>query len=116
MSFEAVLQLALLDDAVLENVRRYRAIASLCRQTAAFRPLQRLSLLQQAEDWERLATMELESHFAPIETADEDSTADEDLRPDQDLTSDEDLEPSEPQVDTRWWLPRREGLFAGLQA
>jgi hypothetical protein len=116
MSFEAVLQLALLDDAVLENVRRYRAIASLCRQTAAFRPLQRLSLLQQAEDWERLATMELESHCAPIETADEDSTADEELRPDQDLTSDEDLEPSEPQVDTRWWLPRREGLFAGLQA
>jgi hypothetical protein len=116
MSFEAVLQQALLDDAVLENVRRYRAIASLCRQTAAFRPLQKLSLLQQADDWERLAIMELEPHCAPLETAAEDLTADEDLASDEDLTSDEELEPSEPQVDTRWWLPRREGLFAGLQA
>jgi hypothetical protein len=86
------------DTAVLENVRRYRAIASLCRQTAAFRPDQRLSLLQQAEDWERLAIGELESHRDPVE-------------PD-----DEDPEPQEPLVDTRWWLPRREGLFAGLQA
>ena len=44
--------------AVLENVRRYRAIASLCRQTAALRPLQKWSLLDQAEGWERLATEE----------------------------------------------------------
>ncbi len=105
VSVEAVLQQALLDDAVLENVRRYRAIASLCRQTAAFRPVQRLSLLQQAEEWERLAIRELESqrdleaHCDPIETADE-----------------EDPEPQQQLVDTRWWLPRREGLFAGLQA
>ena len=49
--------------AVLENVRRYRAIASLCRQTAAFRPLQRWSLLERAEEWERLAIEELEAHF-----------------------------------------------------
>ena len=87
------------EQAVLENVRRYRAIASLCRQTAAFRPVQSLSLLQQAEDWERLAIWELESCSAPGESVEED------------------LEPAaEPQVDTRWWLPRREGLFAGLQA
>ena len=39
-------------NAVLENVRRYRTIASLYRQTAAFRPLQRGSLLGQAEEWE----------------------------------------------------------------
>src|SRR5258707_13093207 len=32
-------------EAVLENVRRYRAIASLHRQAAAFRPLQSWSLL-----------------------------------------------------------------------
>src|ERR1700676_659480 len=38
--------------AVLENVRRYRAIASLYRQTAAFRPPQRFSLLEQAKEWE----------------------------------------------------------------
>jgi hypothetical protein len=43
---------------VLENVRRYRAIASLCRQTAALRPRQKWSLLDQAEGWERLAVEE----------------------------------------------------------
>src|SRR4051812_46674832 len=49
--------------AVMENVRRYRAIASLHRQTAAFRPAQRWSLLGQAEQWERLAVAELEAYF-----------------------------------------------------
>lgn len=49
--------------AVMENVRRYRTIASLYRQTAAFRPLQRWSLLDQAEEWEQLAVAELESYF-----------------------------------------------------
>ena len=49
--------------AVMENVRRYRAIASLHRQTAAFRPAQRWSLLDQAEQWERLAVAELEAYF-----------------------------------------------------
>jgi hypothetical protein len=48
---------------VLENVRRYRATASLYRQTAAFRPLQKWSLLEQAERWERLAVSELEEYF-----------------------------------------------------
>ena len=86
------------DEAVLENVRRYRAIASLCRQAAAFRPVQKSSLLKQAEDWERRAICELEVLIAPSEPASED--------PEPQL---------EPQVDTRWWLPRREGLFAGLQ-
>ena len=49
--------------AVLENVRRYRTIASLCRQTAAFRPAQRCTLLEQAYEWERLAMTEFEAHF-----------------------------------------------------
>jgi hypothetical protein len=48
---------------VMENVRRYRAIASLYRQTAAFRPLQRCSLLGQADEWEHLAVAELEAYF-----------------------------------------------------
>ena len=43
---------------VTENARRYRAIASLCRQTAALRPLQKWSLMDQAEGWERLAAEE----------------------------------------------------------
>jgi hypothetical protein len=50
-------------EAVLAKVRRYRAIASLYRQTAAFRPHQRWSLLDQAEEWERLAVNELEAYF-----------------------------------------------------
>jgi hypothetical protein len=50
-------------EVVIENVRRYRAIASLHRQTAAFRPRQRWSLLDQAEEWERLAVAELEAYF-----------------------------------------------------
>lgn len=53
---------------VMENVRRYRAIASLYRRTAAFRPLQSGSLLGQAEEWEHLAVVELESYFKLRET------------------------------------------------
>jgi hypothetical protein len=54
---------------ILENVRRYRAIASLYRQTAAFRPLQRLSLLEQALEWESRALAELEAHFTQREAS-----------------------------------------------
>jgi hypothetical protein len=54
--------------AILENVRRYRAIASLYRQTAAFRPLQRLSLLEQAREWESRALAELEGYFGRNES------------------------------------------------
>ena len=54
--------------AVMENVRRYRAIASLYRQTAAFRPLQSWSLLGQAEEWERLALAELEAYFSSCDS------------------------------------------------
>jgi hypothetical protein len=48
-------------EAILENVRRYRATASLYRQTAAFRPSQSWSLLGQAKEWERRALSELEA-------------------------------------------------------
>ena len=40
--------------AVMENVRKYRAIASLYRRTATFRPQQSWSLLRQADEWEQL--------------------------------------------------------------
>jgi hypothetical protein len=49
--------------AIMENVRRYRAIASLHRQTAAFRPLHSLSLLAQAREWEHRAVAELEAYY-----------------------------------------------------
>jgi hypothetical protein len=51
-------------EAILENVRRFRAIASLYRQTAAFRPSQSRSLLGQAREWECRALAELESYFS----------------------------------------------------
>jgi hypothetical protein len=51
------------------NVRRYRTIASLCRQTAAFRPAQKWTLLEQAYEWERLAMTELEAHFTMRDSA-----------------------------------------------
>ena len=86
--------------AILENVRRYRAIASLCRQAANFRPWQSSSLLEQAEDWERRAIEELEAQLKPVEDASEDP----------------EIETEEPQATTRWWLPRQEGLFANLRA
>ena len=56
-------------EAVLENVRRYRTIASLYRQTAGFRPRQSDSLLGQAKEWEDRALTELESYFM-ADTAD----------------------------------------------
>jgi hypothetical protein len=49
--------------AVMENVRRYRSIASLYRRTATFRPQQSCSLLRQADEWEQLAVAELEAYF-----------------------------------------------------
>jgi hypothetical protein len=49
--------------AVLENVRRCRAIASLYRQTAAFKPVQSTSLLDRAEEWDQVALAQLESYF-----------------------------------------------------
>ena len=50
-------------EAVLENVRRYRAIASLYRRTASFKPAQSWSLLDQANQWEYRALSELEAYF-----------------------------------------------------
>ena len=49
--------------AILENVRRYRTIASLYRQTAAFRPVRSCSLLAQAREWEHRAVAELEAYY-----------------------------------------------------
>jgi hypothetical protein len=56
-------------NSILEDVRRYRAIASLYRQTAALRPLQRTSLLGQADEWEHLAIEALEAYFAVCNVA-----------------------------------------------
>ena len=49
--------------AIMENVRRYRTIAMLCRQTAAYKPTNSCSLLAQASEWEYRAMAELEAYF-----------------------------------------------------
>jgi len=47
----------------MENVRRLRAMASLCRQSAAFDPDRSWKLLAEAEYWEHLANTALLEHF-----------------------------------------------------
>jgi hypothetical protein len=47
----------------MKNASHYRALASLCRQQAAYRPDQSWRLLGQAERWEHLAEAELAGHF-----------------------------------------------------
>jgi hypothetical protein len=47
----------------METVRRLRAMASLCRQTAAYRPDRSWKLLAEAEYWEHLADAQLVEHF-----------------------------------------------------
>jgi hypothetical protein len=47
----------------MKNAAQYRALASLCRQAAAYNPDKSWHLLGQAERWEHLAEAELASHF-----------------------------------------------------
>jgi hypothetical protein len=47
----------------MESVRRYRALASLCRQSAVLNPLDGWNLLGDAERWEHLAEAEIALHF-----------------------------------------------------
>jgi hypothetical protein len=53
----------------MENVRRYRAMGSLCRQQAAYNSSQSWHLLGQAERWEHLAEEELAAHFKTCNAA-----------------------------------------------
>ncbi len=50
-------------EVAMENAAQYRALASLCRQTAAYNPDKSWQLLGQAERWEHLAEAELASYF-----------------------------------------------------
>jgi hypothetical protein len=51
------------EEVAMKNASRYRALASLCRQQAAYKPDQSWHLLGQAERWEHLAEAELADHF-----------------------------------------------------
>jgi hypothetical protein len=53
----------------MDKVRRYRAMGSLCRQSAALNPLNSWKLLADAERWEHLAERELASHFTECNVA-----------------------------------------------
>jgi hypothetical protein len=52
----------------MNNVRRFRAMGSLCRQQAAYNPSQSWKLLAEAEYWEHLAQAEMSSHFKECNT------------------------------------------------
>ncbi|WP_291860465.1 hypothetical protein [Bradyrhizobium sp.] len=47
----------------MKNASRYRALASLCRQQAAYEPQLNWQLLGQAERWEHLAADAISDHF-----------------------------------------------------
>jgi hypothetical protein len=47
----------------MQKVRRFRAMSSLCRQQAAYNPVQRCELISEAEHWEHLAEAELAALF-----------------------------------------------------
>jgi hypothetical protein len=47
----------------MKNASHYRALASLCRQQAAYGPDQSWRLLGQAERWEHLVEAEVAEHF-----------------------------------------------------
>jgi hypothetical protein len=48
-------------EVAMNNVSRYRAMSSLCRQHAAYNPSKSWQLLADAERWEHLAAMEMSS-------------------------------------------------------
>jgi hypothetical protein len=47
----------------MNDLVRYRAMESLCRQSAVFRPLESWRLLAEAEMWHHKAQQEIASHF-----------------------------------------------------
>jgi len=53
----------------MESVLRLRAMRSLCRQHAAYRPDRAWNLLAEAEYWEYLADRALAFHFKECNTA-----------------------------------------------
>src|SRR5260370_4475323 len=52
----------------MENVRRHRAMGSLCRQSAVLNPLNSWKLLGDTERWEHLAEVEIALHFKACNT------------------------------------------------
>jgi len=59
----------------MENVRRLRAMGSLCRQQAAYNSMNKWKLLAEAEYWEHLAQLELSSPFQECNAVSSDEIA-----------------------------------------
>jgi hypothetical protein len=53
----------------MENVSRFRALGSLCRQRAVFDPQNSWKHLGDAERWEHLAAVEISAHYQACNTA-----------------------------------------------
>ena len=53
----------------MKDLVRYRAMESLCRQSAVFRPLESWRLLAEAEMWHHKAQDEIASHFMECNVA-----------------------------------------------
>ncbi|MBR1166547.1 hypothetical protein [Bradyrhizobium liaoningense] len=47
----------------MDQVRRMRAMGSLCRQQAAYNSMNKWKLLAEAEYWDHLADLAVSSHF-----------------------------------------------------
>lgn len=58
----------------METVRRFRAMASLCRQTAAYHPDRSWKLLAEAEFWEHAADVALLEHYRECTASSSDVT------------------------------------------
>lgn len=58
----------------METLRRLRAMASLCRQSAAYNPDRSWKLLAEAEYWEHLASAALLEHFKECAASSNDLT------------------------------------------
>jgi hypothetical protein len=71
----------------MKNASQYRALASLCRQQAAYNPHLSWQLLGQAERWEHLAANAISDHFRACNTFDSRGVTKPDVRHDKESTA-----------------------------
>jgi hypothetical protein len=71
----------------MKNASQYRALASLCRQQAAYNPHLSWQLLGQAERWEHLAANAISDHFRACNTVDSWGVTKPDVRHDKESTA-----------------------------
>jgi hypothetical protein len=59
----------------MDNVRHYRAMASMCRPQAALDPENGWIWLARADQWERLVEAEIEAHYRACNSSREEPAA-----------------------------------------